>query len=71
MADISVLEQLAPVIRPTPSASTVHRALNLASDRALVRITQANARIRAVAWKPIEDGGGFPQLEIAGKTLTR
>jgi len=69
MADIAVLGQLAPVLGPAPSASTVRRTLNLASDRVLVRIAQARARIRAHVWQQIEDAGGFPWLEIAGKTL--
>jgi hypothetical protein len=66
MADIAVLGQLAPVLGPATSASTVRRTLNLASDRVLVRIAQAGARIRAHVWQQIQDAGGFPWLEIAG-----
>jgi ABC-type transport system involved in cytochrome bd biosynthesis fused ATPase/permease subunit len=69
MADIAVLGQLAPVLGPATSASTVRRTLNLASDRVLVRIAQARARIRAHVWQQIQDAGGFPWLEIAGKPL--
>jgi len=69
MADIAVLGQLAPVLGPAPSASTVRRVLDLASDRVLVRIAQARARIRKHVWQQIEAAGGFPWLEIAGKTL--
>jgi hypothetical protein len=70
MADIAVLGQLAPVIGAAPSASTVRRTLDLASDRVLVRIAQARARIRRHVWDQVEAAGGFPWLEIAGKTLT-
>ena len=70
MADIAVLGQLAPVIGAAPSASTVRRTLDLASDRVLVRIAQARARIRRHVWDQVESAGGFPWLEIAGKTLT-
>jgi ABC-type transport system involved in cytochrome bd biosynthesis fused ATPase/permease subunit len=66
MADIAVLGQLAPVLGPATSASTVRRTLNLASDRVLVRIAQARARIRAHVWQQTQDAGGFPWLEIAG-----
>jgi hypothetical protein len=69
MADIAVLGQLAPVPGPAPSASTVRRVLDLASDRVLVRVAQARARIRKHVWQQIEAAGGFPWLEIAGKTL--
>jgi hypothetical protein len=57
MADIAVLGQLAPVLGPATSASTVRRTLNLASDRVLVRIAQARARIRAHVWQQIQDAG--------------
>jgi hypothetical protein len=63
------LGQLAPVLGPATSASAVRRTLNLASDRVLVRIAQAGARIRAHVWQQIQDAGGFPWLEIAGKPL--
>jgi Transposase DDE domain group 1 len=69
MADIEVLDQLAPVLGAAPSDSTVRRTLNLADDRTLMRISQARARIRAHVWKQVQDAGGFPWLEIAGKTL--
>ncbi|HEY2268504.1 MAG TPA: IS1380 family transposase, partial [Streptosporangiaceae bacterium] len=69
MAGIAVLGQLAPVLGPAPSASTVRRALDLASDRVLVRIAQARARIRKHVWQQIEAAGGFPWPEIAGKIL--
>jgi hypothetical protein len=57
------------VLGPATSASAVRRTLNLASDRVLVRIAQARARIRAHVWQQIQDAGGFPWLEIAGKPL--
>src|SRR6266581_4496415 len=69
MADIEVLGQLAPVLGAAPGDSTVRRTLNLADDRTLTRIAQARARIRRHAWDLIEAAGGFPWLEIAGKTL--
>jgi hypothetical protein len=69
MADIAVLGQLAPVLGAAPSASTVRRVLDLFSDRTLTRVAQARARIRRHVWKQIEAAGGFPWLEIAGKTL--
>jgi hypothetical protein len=69
MADIAVLGQLAPVLGRAPSASTVRRALDLASDRVLARIALARARIRKHVWQQIEAAGGFPWLEIAGKSL--
>jgi hypothetical protein len=69
MADIEVLEQLAPVLGAAPSDSTVRRVLNLASDRVLLKVAQARARIRRHVWGLIEAAGGFPWLEIAGKSL--
>ena len=69
MADIAVLGQLGPALGPAPSASTVRRVLDLASDRTLARIAQARARIRKHVWEQIEAAGGFPWLEIAGKSL--
>jgi hypothetical protein len=69
MSDIEALEQLAPVLGPAPSDSTVRRVLNLASDRAMVKVAQARARIRKRAWGMIEAAGGFPWLEAAGKSL--
>ncbi len=69
MADIEVLGQLAPVLGAAPSDSTVRRTLNLADDRTLTRIAQARARIRRHVWEQVEAAGGFPWLEIAGKTL--
>jgi hypothetical protein len=69
MADIAVLDQLAPVLGAAPSGSTVRRTLNLADDRTLTRVAQARARIRGHVWNLIEAAGGFPWLEIAGKTL--
>ena len=71
MADIEVLDQLAPVLGPAPSDSTLRRTLNLADDRTLTRAAQARARIRAHVWKQIQEAGGFPWLEIAGKPLAR
>ena len=70
MADIEVLGQLAPVLGAAPSDSTVRRTLILADDRTLAKIAQARARARAHVWEQIEAAGGFPWLEIAGKTLT-
>jgi hypothetical protein len=71
MADIAVLGQLAPVLGPAPSGSTVRRVLDLATDRTLTRIAQARARIRRHVWRQIEDAGGFPWIEVAGKTLEK
>lgn len=69
MADTAILGQLRPALGPAPSASTVRRVLDLASDRTLTRIAQARARIRKHVWEQIEATGGFPWLEIAGKSL--
>jgi hypothetical protein len=69
MSDIEVLGQLAPVLGPAPSDSTVRRTLNLADDRTLTRIAQARARIRKHVWKQIEDADGFPWLSAGGKEL--
>jgi hypothetical protein len=70
MTDIEVLGQLAPVLGAAPSDSTIRHTLNLADDATLARMARARARIRAHVWKQIEAAGGFPWLEIAGKTLT-
>lgn len=69
MSDTGVLGQLEPVLGAAPSDSTVRRTLNLADDRVLTRIAQARARIRKHVWKRAGEAGGFPWLEIAGKTL--
>jgi hypothetical protein len=69
MADIAVLDQLAPVPGAAPSDSAVRRVLDLATDRMLARIAQARAKIRKHAWKLIRDAGGFPWIAVAGKTL--
>jgi hypothetical protein len=69
MSDIEVLGQLAPVLGPAPSDSTVRWTLNLADDRTLTRIAQARARIRKHVWKQIEDEDGFPWLSAGGKEL--
>lgn len=69
MADIAVLDQLAPVLGAAPSDSTVRRVLDLTTDRMLARIAKARARIRKHAWELIEDAGGFPWITVAGKTL--
>ena len=71
MADIQVLDQLAPVLGAAPSGSTVRRVLNLASDRVLTRVAQARARIRRHVWELVEAAGGFPWLEVAGKVPGR
>ena len=70
IADVAVLGQLAPVLGAAPSPSTARRVLALASDQVLARTAQARARIRARVWTLIGEAGGFPWLEIAGKTLT-
>jgi hypothetical protein len=70
IADIAVLGQLGPALGPAPSASTARRVLDLASDQVLTRIAQARARIRKHVWEQIEAAGGFPWLDVAGKTLT-
>jgi hypothetical protein len=69
MADIAILGQLGPALGPAPSASTVRRVLDLASDRMLTRVAQARARIRKHVWGQLEAAGRFPWLEIAGKSL--
>src|SRR5450631_4150876 len=51
MSDTEVLGQLAPVLGPAPSESTVRRTLNLADDRTMTRIAQARARIRKHVWE--------------------
>jgi hypothetical protein len=66
IAGIAVLGQLGPALGTAPSASTVRRVLDLASDQVLTRIAQARARIRRHVWDQIEAAGGFPWLEIAG-----
>jgi len=71
MADIAVMGQLGPVLGDAPSPSTVRRVLNMAAGRTLTRIAQARARIRRHVWKQIEDSGGFPWIEVAGKTLDK
>jgi len=70
MADIAVLDQLAPVLGPAPSDSTVRRVLDLATDRMMTRIAQARARIRSHVWQQVEAAGGFPWIQVAGKALT-
>lgn len=69
MADIQVLDQLAPVLGAAPSGSTVRRVLNLASDRVLLKVAQARARIRRHVWDLVEAAGGFPWLVVAGRSL--
>jgi hypothetical protein len=71
IADVAVLGQLAPVLGDAPSDSTVRRVLDLATDRMLARIAQARARIRRHVWAQIEAAGGFPWIEVAGKTLDK
>ena len=71
MANIAVMGQLGPVLGDAPSASTVRRVLDLATGRMLARIAQARAGIRGHVWKQIEDAGGFPWIEAAGKTLDK
>jgi hypothetical protein len=70
MSEIEVMDQLAPVLGPAPSDSTVRRTLNLADDRTMTRITQARARIRKHVWELIEAASGFPWLPAGGKELT-
>jgi len=71
MSDIAVLFHLAPVLGAAPSDTTARRTLELADPRTLGRIAKARARVRAHVWGLIEAvPGGFPWLEIAGKTLT-
>ena len=69
MADIGVLDQLAPVLGAAPSDSTVRRTLIMADGRTLTRIAQARARTRRHVWAQIEKTAGLPWLEVAGKTL--
>ena len=71
MSDVEALGQLGPVLGAAPSDTTVRRTLELACPRTLRRIAKARARARAHVWKLIAARpGGFPWLEIAGKTLT-
>jgi hypothetical protein len=69
MADIAVLDQLALVLGAAPSGSTARRVLGRVSDPVLAKIAQARARVRKHVWKQIEAAGGFPWIEVAGKTL--
>jgi len=71
MSDIAVLGHLEPVLGAAPSDTTARRTLELADPGTLGKIAQARARARAHVRKLIEaTPGGFPWLEIAGKTLT-
>ena len=48
----------------------MRQALELASLRTLRRVAKARAKVRAHVWTLAEAAvGGFPWLEIAGKTL--
>lgn len=58
-----------PALGDAPSDFTVRRVLNLATDQVMVKVSQARARTRKHVWDLIEAAGGFPWLEIAGKTL--
>jgi hypothetical protein len=69
MADIEVLDQMAPVFGPLPGDSTLRRTLELVDDRTLARVARARARIRRHVWEQVERAGGFPWLDIAGKAL--
>jgi hypothetical protein len=71
ISDIAVLGHLGPVLGAAPGDTTVRRTLELADPGTLGKIANARARVRAHVWKLIsERPGGFPWLEIAGKTLT-
>jgi hypothetical protein len=69
VAHLAGAGKLAPALGAAPTGSTV-RTLNLADDRTLTRVAQARARIRGHVWALVEAAGGFPWLEIGGKTLT-
>ena len=68
IADIGDLGQLTPVLGAAPSVSTVCRTPHLADDRTLAPVAQAWAKIRRHVWTQVEAAGGFPWLEIVGKT---
>jgi hypothetical protein len=70
MADVAVLGHLSLVLGPAPSGSTVRRALGLACDPVLVKVSQARARIRRHVWDLIgATPAGFPWLEVAGRVM--
>jgi hypothetical protein len=53
------------------SDSTLWRALGEIDDRTRMRIAKARARVRERVWDLLADrAGGFPWLEILGRTLT-
>jgi hypothetical protein len=71
LSDIAVLAHLGPVLGAAPSDTTARRTLELADPRTLGKIAKARARVRRHVWDLIEARpGGFPWLEIAGKSLT-
>ena len=71
MSGIAVLDHLAPVLGEPVTWQTLRRTLDLANPVTLGEIAQARARIRAHVWERLaERPGGFPWLEIAGRTLT-
>ena len=71
MSGIAVLDHLAPVLGEPVTWQTLRRTLDLADPVTLGKIAQARARIRAHVWDLIAARpGGFPWLEIAGRTLT-
>ena len=71
ISDIAVLSHLGPVLGAAPSDTTVRRTLELADPGTLGKVAKARARTRAHVWGLIAaTAGGFPWLEIAGKTLT-
>jgi hypothetical protein len=71
MSGIAVLDHLAPVLGEPVTWQTLRRTLDLAGPATLEKIAQARARIRAHVWDlTAARPGGFPWLEIAGRTLT-
>ena len=70
MSDITVLAHNAPVLGAEPSDTKVRRTLELAGPRAVDKVAQARAAVRAhvrglIAARP----AGFPWLSVAGKLL--
>ena len=71
MADIAVLDQLAPVLGQAPSDSTVRRVLDLAISTGCPPGSRRPGRESAsTVWQQAEAAGGFPWVQVAGKALT-
>jgi hypothetical protein len=69
MSGIAILDHLAPVLGEPVTWQTLRRTLDLADPATLEKIAQARAKVRARVWDLIADRpGGFPWLEIAGRS---